>query len=401
MKIGIIKEEKIPIDKRVPLTPQQCTQLLKLYPSLQIAVQPSSIRAFADAEYRNQNIALQEDLSDCDVLLGVKEVPVQSLLPHKTYLFFSHTYKKQPYNRGLLQAILAKKIRLIDYEMLKEPSGKRLLGFGRYAGIVGAYNAFRVYGEMSGAYTLKPAHKCHSRSELETELVKVILPQDFSIAITGAGKVAAGAMEILSALKITHVFPEEFLNQEFKKEPTYTQLDVRNYFKRKDGKGFTRHQFFKAKGGYQSNFMPYAQLTDMYIACHFWSETSPYIFTREDAKNPDFKIQVISDISADIDGPVASTLRPSTIEHPFYGYHPGKEQEVPLGTPESIGISAVDNLPCELPRDASLDFGNEFIKNVIPHFFNNDEHQILERATQTNQQGQLTQAFAYLHDYVS
>ncbi len=401
MKIGIIKEGKQPIDKRVPLTPSQCAFLLKTYPELNLAVQPSPIRAFADDEYSAEGIALQEDLSDCDVLLGVKEVPVDQLIPHKTYLFFSHTYKKQPYNKALLQAILAKKIRLIDYEMLKEPSGKRVLGFGRYAGIVGAYNAFRAYGELSKRYQLKPAHACKDRIELEAELIKVELPENFRIGLTGAGKVAAGAMEMLSALKITHVFPKEFLNEDFKNEPVYTQLDVRHYFKRKDGKSFTRHEFFQDQTGYASNFMPYAKHMDMYLACHFWSETSPFIFTREDARHPDFNISLISDISADIDGPVASTLRPSTIEAPFYGYHPAKEREVPFGTPGSIGVSAVDNLPCELPRDASVDFGNELIKNVLPQFFNNDEGGMLQRASETTKDGSLTEAFSYLQDYVS
>lgn len=400
MKIGIIREGKTPPDKRVPLTPSQCNRLLAQYPELRLAVQPSPIRAFTDEEYERVGIALQEDLSDCDVLMGVKEVPFEMLIPNKTYLFFSHTYKLQPYNLGLLQEILKKKIRLIDYEMLKAPEGKRLLGFGRYAGIVGAYNAFRAWGEMTGTYHLKAAHDCHDRREMEAELIKIELPKHTKIILTGAGRVAGGAMEILSAARVTQVFPKEFVEEDFK-ETVFTQLDVRHYFKRKDGAPFTRHEFYAHPEGAESNFMQYAKHADIYIPCHFWSEKSPFIFTREDARHPDFNIKLVSDISCDIDGPVASTLRPSTIAAPFYGYDPKGESETELGAKGSIGVSAVDNLPCELPRDASEDFGNELIKNVMPHFFNGDPQAILERASETTLNGELSPHFAYLSDYVA
>lgn len=399
IKFGIIREGKNPPDKRVPLTPRQCKVLLSTYPELQIRVQPSPIRAFKDEDYTNAGVELQEDLSDCDVLLGVKEVPYDMLIPNKTYLFFSHTYKKQPYNKKLLQTILEKKIRLIDYEMLKEPTGKRLLGFGRYAGIVGAYNAFRAWGQMTGDFELKPAHECEDRREMEGELIKVQLPKQARIVITGAGRVAGGAMEILSALRITHVFPKEYINEEYH-EPVFTQLDVRHYFERIDGKEFARQDFYQNPDGYRSRFMRYARLTDIYIPCHFWSDKSPYVFTREDAKSPDFRIKLVSDISCDIDGPVASTIRPSTIAEPFYGYDPLSESEAELGALNSIGVSAVDNLPCELPKDASEDFGNELIKNVIPHFFNGDKEGILDKASETTLEGNLSSHFAYLADYV-
>ena len=399
MKLGIIREGKQPPDKRVPLSPRQCRQILNTFPDLQLAVQPSPIRAFKDEEYQAQGIDLQEDLSDCDVLIGVKEVPLEQLIPDKTYMFFSHTFKKQPYNRKLLQEILKKRIRLIDYEILRDHNRIRILGFGRYAGIVGTYNAFRAWGELTGEYQLKPAHECLDRAELEGELVKVKTHDGLRIALTGTGRVAGGAMEILSALRLTHVFPEEYLNQSFK-EPIFTQLDVRNYFRRMDGKSFTRREFYSAQDGYESAFMDFAKLTDIFIPAHYWSNTSPYIFTREDARNPDFKIKLVSDISCDIDGPVASTIRPSTIEDPFYGYDPVSEKEVPFGTDGAIGVSAVDNLPCELPRDASEDFGNELMKNVIPHFFNGDKKGILAAASETTLEGTLTPQFSYLQEYV-
>lgn len=400
MKFGIIREGKNPPDKRVPLTPKQCKDLKAKYPELEILVQPSAVRAFVDKEYEDEGVALSEDLSGCDVLLGVKEVPLDMLIPNKTYLFFSHTYKKQPYNSKLLKTILDKKIRLIDYEMLTNEFGIRLLGFGRFAGIVGAYNAFRAWGEMTKDYALKPAHECVDRREMESELIKVQLPSKAKIAITGGGRVASGAQEIFSAMHLKHVSPKEYLNEEFS-VPVYTQLDVHDYYQREDGKDFVNIDFYKDPTGYKSVFMHYARNTDIYIPCHFWSNKAPYIFTREEAKSPEFKIRLVSDISCDIDGPVASTIRPSTIAEPFYGYDPHGEKETGFGALGSIGVSAVDNLPCELPKDASEDFGNELIKNVIPHFFSGDKEGVLDRASETTLEGKLTPKFAYLEDYVN
>ncbi len=398
IRIGIIHEGKIPPDKRVPLTPNQCKILEERYSNLEILIQPSSIRAFKNIEYKEVGIKLSKDLNSCDILLGIKEVSLDMLIQKKTYMFFSHTYKKQPCNHKLLRTILDKKIRLIDYEMLKKENGKRLLGFGRYAGIVGCYNAFRAWGELIGEYQLKPAHQCYDREEMEGELVKVKLPKHLKIVLTGTGRAASGAMEILSVLPIVQVLPKEYLKHDFSK-PVFTQLNAHQYFKREDGQKFTRREFYQNPKGFVSDFMRYARLTDIYISSHFWSDKSPYIFTRKDTQSLDFKIKLISDISCDIDGPIASTIRPSTIEDPFYAYNPQTEKEVILGTFGSIGVSAVDNLPCELPRNASEDFGNELVKNVIPQFFNGDEGKILERASETDYKGQLTPIFSYLKDY--
>ncbi len=400
MKIGIIREGKNPPDKRVALSPKQCVVVTQLFPEIDLVIQPSPIRAFVDSEYESQGLSLQEDLSDCDVLIGVKEVPLDMLIPHKTYLFFSHTYKMQPYNSKLLSSLLDKNIRLIDYEMLTRPNGKRVIGFGRYAGIVGAYNAFRAWGEQSGDYTLKAAHACFDRKEMEQELTKVKLANNIKIALTGDGRVAHGSMEILQALKMRKVSAADYLSSDFD-EPVYSQLLVDDYFKKTDGSSFKRSEFYNDASGFESNFGPFAQQTDLFIASHFWSEKSPFLFTRDDAKSSNFKIRLISDISCDIDGPVASTLRPSTIAQPFYGYDTVNEAEVPFGTQGSIGVSAVDNLPCELPKDASEDFGNEMIKNVLPHFFNGDKDEVLARATETTLAGELTAKYAYLADYAN
>ena len=399
IKIGIIREGKNPPDKRVPLSPNQCRTLKERYPHLEIAVQPSAIRCFRDEEYEVKGMTLQDDLSDCSILLGVKEVPIDMLIPNKTYFFFSHTYKLQPYNRKLLKAILDRKIRLVDYEVLTNAQGKRLIGFGRYAGIVGAYNGLLAYGLKTNRYILKAAHECYDRREMEGELSKINLPKNFRLALTGGGRVAGGAMEILQAAGLKKVTPTEFKEENFE-EPIYTQLSVQNYVQRKDQRPFTTSDFYANPEEFDSNFMEYAEGMDVYLACHYWDSKAPFIFTREDARNPVFNIRVVADISCDIDGPVASTLRPSTIADPLYGYDPYLEKEVDFLANNGIGVMAVDNLPCELPKDASEDFGNELIENVLPALFGDDPTNIIGRASETDLEGNLTEHFAYLEGYV-
>lgn len=398
-KLGVIREGKTPPDKRVPLTPAQCNKLLSTYPNLEIFVQPSAIRAIPDAAYEEAGIELREDLSNCAILMGVKEVPLEMLIPGKTYFFFSHTFKKQPYNRPLLQTILEKKIRLIDYEVLTDKNDKRLIGFGRYAGIVGTYNALLAYGKKHKTYTLKPAHLCHDRREVEEELKKVKLPADFKLVITGRGRVGHGALEILDQIDIKKVSPEAYLTQKFDTS-VFTQLSTKDYVKRSDESEFISAEFYENPKGYESNFMQFAKESDLYIACHYWDSEAPFIFTRADARQPDFRIRIVADISCDIDGPVASTLRPSTIADPLYGYNPKTETEVDFMDPDAIGVMAVDNLPCELPKDASEDFGNELIKNIFPALLGQEVSPIIEGATETTLEGELAADFAYLKNYV-
>lgn len=398
--IGIIRERKSPPDERVPLTPDQCRQIKLKYPELHIVVEPSPIRCFSDDAYRAQGLDVRDDLSDCDVLIGVKEVPAEALIPNKKYVFFSHTYKKQPYNRALLAEILEKHITLYDYELMTAPNGRRLIGFGRYAGVVGAYNALRGYGLRSRRYELKAAHKCADRAEVNEELKRVSLPRGFRIVVTGTGRVAGGALEILRDAGIREMRPDEFVDR-MVDDPVYTQLSLSQYFIPKDGGAFDRGTFAHQPEKFRSNFMKYAQGSDMYIACHYWSEGSPFLFSRADARDPRFDIQFVADISCDIDGPVASTLRPSTIADPFYGYDPYTEEEVDWNHSNAIGVMAVDNLPCELPADASADFGEEFMEHILPAFLNGDPDEILHRAQETDETGELTETFSYLADWVA
>ncbi|PIE86703.1 MAG: alanine dehydrogenase [Bacteroidetes bacterium] len=397
--IGVIREGKVPPDKRVPLTPEQCVKLQAIYPHVKVIVQPSPIRAYADHEYTDLGIEMKEDLSECDILIGVKEVNIEDLIPNKKYLFFSHTFKKQPYNRDLLRAILEKNIQLIDYEVLKDTTNRRIIGFGRYAGIVGCYNGFRTYGLKHNLYDLKAANLCANRKEVEEELKKVELPNDTRIVLTGFGRVGHGAREILELLPIKEVTPEEFLTQEFD-EPVYAHLEVEDYYARRDGGEFEKSEFYTQPHLFKSTFPRYLSKADMYIPCHYWSAKADFIFTREDLKADDLRLSVVADISCDIDGPVACTIRPSKIADPIYGYDPATEKETDFMNENAIAVMAVDNLPCELPLDASDHFGSELIKEVFPALLKDDKDKIIERGSETNLDGELTSYFSYLEAYV-
>ena len=398
MKFAIIKERKNPPDRRVVFSPQALNILQENHPEVEVVVEASDIRVFPDSAYKQLGFTVSEDISNADILFGVKEVPIEALIPNKKYFFFSHTIKKQPYNRKLLKAILEKNIELYDHETIVRQTGSRLIGFGRYAGLVGAYNGFRALGLRDNLFSLPKVETLKDLDAVKAALDKITLP-NIKIAISGTGKVAKGAREIVDHLKIKQVSDALYLTSQFT-EPVYCMADVMEYTKRSDGKVGEKHEFYKDPSGYESNFMPYAKQTDMFIAGHFYGDGSPFLFTREDAKHPDFRINLVADISCDIDGPVACTIRPSTIADPFYGYNPKTEKEVAYNAKNAITVMAVDNLPCELPKDASEGFGEMFLEHVIPAFFNDDERGILKRARITTEDGKLTRRFAYLQDYV-
>jgi len=400
MKIGIIREGKIPQDKRVPFTPVQCKFLLETYSDLQIAVQPCAYRCYTDDEYKLQGVTLQDDLSDCDILIGVKEVPVENLISDKKYLFFSHTIKKQPYNKKLLQAVLKNNIQLIDYECLVDENFNRVIGFGRYAGIVGAYNGIMGYGLKYGMFNLKPAHLCHDKKELFHELEKANLP-NIKIVVTGGGRVANGALETLGALEIRKVTPYEFLNYSFR-EPVYVQIHSKDFHALKNGAGWSSEEFYNHPELFNSTFSTpgsYADNCDLLIHCTYWNPQAPVLFTKEQMKGPKFKVSVIADVTCDINGSIPSTTHPSTIENKFYGYNPHTEKEDEAFAPSTITVMAVDNLPCELPRDASEGFGKDLMEKVIPSLIG-DDNGLVECGSITLD-GKLTSRFEYLADYAA
>ena len=397
MKFGIIKERKNPPDRRVVFTPEELVRLQSDYPDALVKVESSDIRVFPDEDYSKLGIEVAEDISDCEVFFGVKEIPVDYLIPNKKYFFFSHTIKKQPYNRKLLQAILDKNIELYDHETIVDANNKRLIGFGRYAGIVGAYNGFRAFGIKYELFNLPKAETLNSKEDLIVRLRRQILP-NLKIVLTGHGKVGMGAKEILDGMKIKQVSVDDFLSKVYS-QPVYTQIDVLDYNKRLDGQVLDNKDFYTNPQAYTSNFERFTKVADIFMAGHFHGNNAPDILTQDMLKAADCKIKVVADISCDVDGPIACTIKASTIAEPFFGYLPSEHKEVPYTHPGSIMVMSVDNLPCELPKDASEGFGEMFMKHVIPAFFNGDNDGILQRAKITDN-GKLTPRFAYLQDYV-
>jgi len=396
LRIGVLREEKNPPDKRVPLTPLICAELMRTYPSIKIFVQPSKIRCYADSEYTAFGVMLKEDLSGCDILMGVKEVPKDLLIPGKKYFFFSHTIKKQAHNQKLMKAFIEKKIQIIDYETLTDKNNNRIIGFGRYAGIVGAYNGILGYGKKYDLFQLKPANICRDRAEMEEELKRAKLP-NIKIALTGGGRVANGVIETLSALRIRKVTPEEFLMASFR-EPVYCQLNPRDYVERVDDHNFDLHDFFQHPEHFKSIFRPYTKVTDIFISSHYWDPKAPRMFELSDTKESDFRISVIADITCDMNGSVPTTIRSSTIADPFYGYNIKQDKEDLPFNKHTVCIMAVDNLPCELPRDSSDDFGKDLMERVLPCLINEDPDNVINRASICID-GKLNTPFEYLSDY--
>lgn len=397
MKFGIIRERKNPPDRRVVFSPEELERLKGLYQEAGIKVESSDIRIFTDEQYRDLGIEVSEDLSDCDVLFGVKEVPVEYLMAGKSYFFFSHTIKKQPYNRKLLQTILEKNIDLYDHETIIDAENRRLIGFGRYAGIVGAYNSIRAFGIKFELFKLPKAETLSGKEEMISHLKRIVFPP-IKFVVTGTGKVGNGVKEILDAIKIKQVTVENYLTKNYT-QAVYVQIDVLDYNKRIDGKVLDFKDFCENPKEYISDFERFTKVSDIVITGHFYANEAPVIISREMLQANDCKIKIIGDVSCDVNGPIASTLRASTIAEPLYGYLPSENREVDVFHPAAIVVMAVDNLPCELPKDASEGFGAMFMEHVIPAFFNGDKEGILKRAKMT-EKGKLTPRFAYLQDYV-
>ena len=398
--IGLIREGKTPPDKRVAFTPKKCIEAQASFPGLRVIVQPSAVRSYTDQEYRDLGLDVRDDLADCDVLLGVKEVPPAQLIPHKTYLFFSHTVKRQPANRALLREVLRRHITLIDYELLTNVRGERIVAFGRYAGIVGAYNGLLTYGRKHGLFALKPAHECMDMDDMQEEFFQVKKLPAIKMAITGSGRVAQGALEVLDRMGIRRVSVYDYLYHDFN-EPVYVQLHSSDYNRRRDGRVWDTADFHKNPQAYESTFGNFLPVTDLLIACAYWHPAAPKLFAEADTQRPDFRINTIADVTCDVNGSIPTTKRSSTIAEPAFDYHPATGAlEPPYAHPENITVMAVDNLPCELPRNASRDFGRQLLDNVLPHLLGNDAEGMIARAT-IAKNGELTERYQYLADYVA
>jgi alanine dehydrogenase len=396
LKIGIIKENKLPADKRTGLTPTNCKYLLEHFKGqISIEVESCHNRIFKDQEYNAVGCKIVTDISNNDVLVGVKEVPMEYLIPEKTYFFFSHTIKEQPYNQKMLKDIIAKKIRLIDYETLATKEG-RILGFGIHAGIIGAYNGLLTYGKKHGLYDLKPAHEMLLYQDLVKELNKVRIPE-IKIALTGSGRVAQGAIKLLKDAGIVQVDTQDYLRAEVIVNPIFVNLEPDDIFVRKDGKAFDTAYFYNNHSEHLLPFQKFYQQTDLLINGIYWSNEMPIYFTKEEIAKEDFRISVIADITCDVEGSIPITYKATPIEDPVIGWDPQKQEPCEPFLKDTIDVMAVTNLPCELPADASELFGNDFASKVIPELLK-EHSEIIENATITKN-GRLTEKYEYLNEY--
>lgn len=394
-KIGIVRESKFPPDARVPLTPAQIKILNEKYSNAEIVVQPSIGRSFADYEFETQQIKMVDDLKDRDIILGVKEVPYDLLLEGKTYLFFSHTIKKQPHNKKLLQTLLRKKITMIDYECLRNDKGERVIAFGRWAGIIGAHNGIWTYGQRIGEKHLKRAKDCRDYLELIHQYKGLKIP-NIKIVVTGTGRVAKGAVEFLRKIKVREVEKETFLNDNFN-EAVFCVLESNDLYDRKTDGGFDRNEFHSTPELYSSVFKKYAGVCDLLINCIFWNPKAPPLFIKDDMDDKNWNTKVIADVSCDIDGGVPATIRSTTINEPVFGYDVRTDSEIAPYIPESIDIMAIDNLPNELPRSASEEFGNLLINFVWDELLNPQSKMIYDATICKD--GKLNEPFLYLEEY--
>lgn len=397
MKIGLIKERKKPEDNRVPLTPVQCRHIMDKYPDIEILAEPSDVRCYADADYAKEGVHISADLSACDVLLGVKEVPIDHLLEGKTYFFFSHTIKEQPYNQLLMYALIEKRIRMIDYECLTFSDDQRVLGFGLFAGIVGAHNGLLTYGKKFGLYDLPPAHKLTDFPELINVYRRMKLPP-IKIAVTGSGRVAAGIVEVMTHFDIESVEPEDYLTHQYD-YPVYTQLKGSQLYARKDNGLYYRDDFHAHPEMYHCLFGKYISQTDILMNGIYWDKDIARLFEKKDIQRRDWRVSVIADITCDIDGSVPINIGATTIADPVYGIDRKSIDKVEpfQNTKDTIDVMAIDNLPNELPRDASHYFGAHFEKYILRELLE-EESEMIERAT-ICKDGKLTKRYEYLSGY--
>ncbi|HVT85808.1 MAG TPA: NAD(P)-dependent oxidoreductase [Chitinophagaceae bacterium] len=397
IRIGLIKEGKIPADNRVALTPAQCKWIHKNSDTVKVIAQSSSHRCFSDKEYQVAGVEVTDDLSNCDIILGIKEVPVDQLLAGKTYLFFSHTRKKQPYNRRMLKAIIEQKITLIDYECLEHEDGERIIGFGFFAGVVGAHNGIMAYGNRTGAFKLERVYKQRSFRELIHTYFGLKLP-NLKVVVTGSGRVAHGIIEIMNLMGLYEVEPDEYLAREFS-YPVFTQLKGGELYVHKEKKTYSREHFHAHSEEYKCKFLPYAFNSDILMNGVFWDKTIPRLFEKEIIQDPKFRVLTIADISDDANGSVPINLGDQSIEDPVYGVDKITFQKTAPYLSGSVDVMAVGNLPNELPRDASRYFGEQLIKHVLEDLVGKGSVAI-DKATIVKN-GKLTVYFDYLEDYVN
>lgn len=398
MKIALIKETKTPVDNRVALSPKQVAELNRKFPQHSIIVQSSDIRAFSDNEYGAEGVKVAEDVSDCDVLFGIKEVNIDCLLPNKQYFFFGHFAKMQEYNRPLMLALMKKKITFCDYEYLVDENNIRVCAFGWWAGVVGVYYTLRGYGLKHELYELPKPDRRFTLGHLLESLKSIQLPK-IKLLVTGAGRVSQGAQFVLDKIGAHRLTEEEYLSEAPITTLSFCVADVDRLVKRKDGGLFSWTDFTHNAKEYKSDFMRWARKTDVLICAHFWGAEAPVYLNEEDLRNQDMRIRMIGDITCDIKGSVKSTVRPATHDVPYYDYNPFTErEELAFSSDNNITVMAVDTCPNALAMDTSEYFGEMLIKHVFEPMLKGEQSDVIDRSM-ILKDGRLTERFGYLKGF--
>ena len=404
--LGIIRESRKD-ETRTPLAPKHIKELKKKFPGIKINIQSSKKRCFNDEEYSKTGATINEDLNFSDLILGVKEVDTNILLNRKKYLFFSHTSKIQPDNsaaaqgtpgmdkKDLLKKILEKKITLIDYDNIRNSAGARYLGFGRFSGIVGCYNSLALYENFLNNLKLPRAFEINNYTLLKNTLTN----QKFSkikILITGDGRVSKGVLELLQFTNINQVSKDVFIKKKFD-EPVFCNLKTSDYVTENPVNEFDLQHFIKNPKKYVSIAEKYLVQTDLLISAHYWDPESPKIFELKNLYKFN-KLQVIGDITCDINGSIPTTLKSTSIEEPYFYLDRNKHNEIKASS-NSLAIMAVDNLPSELSRDSSEEFGDGIVSKILPYIINHDDGRIHNATIIKN--GNFLPKYSYLKKYIS
>ena len=398
--IGIIRESRND-ENRTPLVPEHIKKYKESNPNINFIIQPSNSRCFSDEEYELCGAKINENLNECSIIFGVKEIDPNILINNRTYLFFSHTFKinKQQKNiekhkKDLLLSILNKKITLIDYENIRGKNGTRCLGFGRFAGIVGCYNTLNLLLRVLGKQSLASAYKINDYERLVLNLKNLYFPKT-KILVTGDGRVAKGVIELLNQTNIKAVSKKDFLEKKFD-QPIFCNLETKDYVTNNSSTNFNLEHFIDNPQDYSSSALQYLKETDILISAHYWDPSSPKIFENEDLKVLQ-NLKIVGDITCDINGSVPTTIRSTTIEEPNYWIERYTLKEIDENN-DGIAVMAVDNLPSELPRDSSTEFSEGIIKEVLPFLLKEDDGRILNGTITTD--GSFLEKYNYLNDYI-
>jgi alanine dehydrogenase len=404
MKIGILRETKNPVDNRVALIPSQISRLRKEFPNTEFKVQPSALRAYNDDEYLAEDIQIEESLEDCDLILGIKEAAIETLLPNKHYLFFGHIAKKQEYNIPLFKSFIEKGITFSDYEYLVDENGKRLVAFGWYAGAVGVYYTLQGWGERTGLYSL-PKPSSHFDVETEIEALKKVTEHltNIKVLVTGNGRVSQGAQYILDKIGAQRLSVDKYLETQQVAHLTYCVASYNDLVIPKESTVENNgNDFHLHPENYKSVFIKFASTTDILLSCHFWDNRAPVYLSNKELTDQNLRIKMIGDVTCDIMGSIQSTVRSSTHDAPFYDYNPKTGKEEPaFSNDKNISVMAVDTCPNAMPRITSEYFGEKLIDLVLSELLQKDidNSEVLEKATIVKN-GKLTPDFNYLDSYV-